>query len=291
MAIRRFSYAKLGRAGLGNELFPYLRSLDFAEIDGARLVPPRWFKLRIGPWLRQERDRRRYWLLFRRPRLADRFLQVALDLYTLVTKISGSRLVLKALEVENSTGMGQFFADLRQEPGRYLAFLEQGARKGSLSAKPDRPYLCLHVRLGDFARLPAGPVMHTRDNVSTPVEWFATTLEAVRRRFSDIDVYIASDGSDEELSPILSQAGVSRTSATNALDEMLWLAGAKGIIGSRSTFTAWGAFLGEAPLLLAPGGNAYHPHASVWEAHEDADIQAWIAAVELRIKDAKLGVR
>ena len=24
--------------------------LGFAEIDGARLVPPRWFKLRIGPW-------------------------------------------------------------------------------------------------------------------------------------------------------------------------------------------------------------------------------------------------
>jgi hypothetical protein len=290
MAIRRFSYAKLGRAGLGNELFPYLRSLDFAEIDGARLVPPRWFKLRIGPWLRQERDRRRYWLLFRRPSVTDRFLQVALDFYSLVTQVFGSRLVPRAVEVHSPTGMGQFFADLRQEPGRYLTFLEERARKGSLSTKPDRPYICLHVRLGDFARLPAGPVMHTRDNVSTPVEWFATTLEAVRRRFSDIDVYIASDGSDEELSPLLSQPGVARTSATNALGEMLWLAGAKGIIGSRSTFTAWGAFLGQAPLLLAPGGNAYHPHAFVWEAHEDADIQAWIAAVELRMKDARLGV-
>ena len=103
------------------------------------------------------------------------------------------------------------------------------------------------------------------------MEWFATTLEAVRRRFSDIDVYIASDGSDEELSPILSQPGVARTSATNALDEMLWLAGSKGIIGSRSTFTAWDS--SAAPLLLAPGGNAYHPHASVWEAHQDADIK------------------
>jgi hypothetical protein len=89
MAIRRFSYAKLGRAGLGNELFPYLRSLDFAEIDGARLVPPRWFKLRIGPWLRQERDRRRYWLFFRRPSVTDRFLQVALDSTALSPRYSG----------------------------------------------------------------------------------------------------------------------------------------------------------------------------------------------------------
>src|SRR5215218_4409965 len=109
MAIIRFSYAKLGRAGLGNELFPYLRSLDAAEIEGARLVPPRWFKLRIGPWLRQEHDRRRYWLLFRRPALADRILQVALDLYSLVVSVSRSRLTLKAVNVHSPTGMGNFF--------------------------------------------------------------------------------------------------------------------------------------------------------------------------------------
>src|SRR5215213_2469134 len=99
MAIRRFSYAKLGRAGLGNELFPYLRSLDTAEIEGARLVPPRWFKLRIGPLLRQERDRRHYWLLFRQPGLADWFLRVALDFYSLVAGVSRSRLTFKSVEV------------------------------------------------------------------------------------------------------------------------------------------------------------------------------------------------
>jgi len=131
-------------------------------------------------------------------------------------------------------------------------------------------------------------VLHTRNNVSTPVEWFATILKAITERFPDISVYVASDGSDEELAPILGQPGVLRTSATNALDEMLWLAQANGIIGSRSTFTAWGAFLGEAPLIVAPGGNAYNPHASVWEAHDDADVQSWIAAVELRLNDVKL---
>jgi hypothetical protein len=289
MAIKRFTYAKLGRAGLGNELFPYLRSLDVAEIDGARLVPPRWFKLRIGPWLRQERDRRRYWLLFRRPSLSDRFLQVALDIYKAAARISSSRLTPKAVTVESPSGMGRFFADLRQNPLRYRTFLEDTARKGSLSVKPERPYVCLHVRLGDFARLPAGPILHTRDNVSTPVEWFGTTLEAVRPGLSDFGIYVASDGSDEELSPVLNQPGVMRTSANNALDEMLWLARAEGIIGSRSTFTAWGAFLGEAPLLLAPGGNAYQPHSRVWEAHTAEDIRAWVTAVELRMNDAKLG--
>jgi hypothetical protein len=55
-------------------------------------------------------------------------------------------------------------------------------------------------------------------------------------------------------------------------------------------FHGLGSLPRQAPLLLAPGGNAYHPHAFVWEAHEDADIQAWIAAVELRMKDARLGV-
>lgn len=50
----------IGRAGLGNELFPWARCMIWCHQTGAALAPFSWRRLHVGPYLRNESDKRQY---------------------------------------------------------------------------------------------------------------------------------------------------------------------------------------------------------------------------------------
>ena len=281
MATKRYVYPRLGRAGLGNELFPFLRAVDLSWRGEAQLIPPRWFKLRLGPWVRRERDRRNYWLLFRRPGILTRLLRLNIEIFNLVSLVAPFKCV-RGVTVIRPRGMGNYFAELTHAPGRYRAYLAASARPRCLSARPGIPYIIFHVRLGDFARQGDTVKALSANNTSTAVHWYVSQVEHLVENLPSLPIYVASDGNDQELLQLLAYPNVTRTSARNALDEMFWLANAAGIVGSRSTFTAWGAFLGEVPLLVFAGGNAYRPHQEVWENDGTSRPCEWLSAVRVR---------
>jgi hypothetical protein len=283
MAIKAYVYPRLGRAGLGNELFPFLRAVDLFWRGDTRLVPPRWFKIRIGPWIRRERDHRNYWLLFRRPSIVTRLLRMYVDVFSLVSRVLPLKFPRTGVRIIRPTGMGNYFADLAHPPNRYRTYLSAAARPGCLSAKPQTPYFVFHVRLGDFARQDTVTALSS-NNTSTPIRWYAAQVRHLTENLPEFPIYVASDGDDQELLELLAHPNVTRTSANNALDEIFWLAHATGIVGSRSTFTAWGAFLGDVPLLVFPGGNAYRPHQQVWESDGTSPPRQWLSRVQVRAK-------
>lgn len=262
----RWVYPKIGRAGLGNELFPLLRALDEAESRDIELIPPRWGQIRIGPTLRGERDRRQYWKLFRRPSIRQRFTRL------LLTIASPRGLVVV-------TGMQNYFDDLRRPAEWYRARLEGMTRPNTIRARDSGAYVSVHVRLGDFARAPDSQFAVLANNTSTSIDWYVQMVRSLLESRPGIAVVVSSDGTESELAPLCSIPGVQRSDASNALDEMYLMAGSIGIIGSRSTFTAWGAFLGDVPLLVAPGGDAYRPHARVWEAETPLDASGWLVSL------------
>jgi hypothetical protein len=282
MRAKQYAYPRIGRLGLGNQLFPFFRALDLFWRGEARLIPPRWFKIRIGPWTRRERDHRNYWLLFRKPNIATRLIRLSIDIFNLIERVLALKSTGMGMTVIRPTGMGNYFADLAHAPERYRAYLVAAARPGCFSAKPEIPYLAFHVRLGDFTRQEDTVTLLSANNRSTPLRWYAAQVEQLAENLPELPIYIASDGDDQELLQLLSRSNVTRTTARNALDEMFWLANAAGIVGSRSTFTAWGAFLGEVPLLVFPGGNAYRPHQQVWEADGSCPAWEWLSAVRVR---------
>src|SRR5919202_2334278 len=57
-------YPQLPRAGLGNMLLVWARAVLFAHINSLPVVAPTWGKVRIGAYLRGERDKRYYGHLF-----------------------------------------------------------------------------------------------------------------------------------------------------------------------------------------------------------------------------------
>ncbi|GED08588.1 hypothetical protein [Cellulosimicrobium cellulans] len=261
---------RLGRAGLGNELFPALRAAEVAAETSGTLIAPRWFQLRVGPTLRGERDRRQYWRLFRPPTLEQRILRRRAE--SVVRAGRGD----DASEVVLVAGMRDYYEPFVRPGQWHRETLLGWARDGVVGPARRDPYLGVHVRLGDFKRPDEGASSVSANNTSTPLGWYVGAVRALRAGGVDLPVVVASDGEDSELADLLRMPGVARSGARNALDEIVLLSRSAGILGSRSTFTSWGAFLGSVPLLVAPGGNAYRPHEHVWESRAEDVPDGWL---------------
>jgi len=59
-----YGYPVLMKAGLGNMLFPWADCYLWCKDHNAQMIAPFWAKLRIGPYLRREKDKRSYQRLF-----------------------------------------------------------------------------------------------------------------------------------------------------------------------------------------------------------------------------------
>ncbi len=273
-----YLYPYLTRAGLGNELFPYLRALEAAESNGAELVYPRWSRFRPGPLLRGERDRRQYGLLFTPPRLRERLLRQGIE-----ASLFLGRVLRRASSVTVFAGMEGYYEPFSHPGPWFRDRLREVARPGVIGEPPSGPYVSVHLRLGDFTPPTAGERV-TENNESTPIGWFAARFGEIQTALPGIPIILSSDGTDAQLEQLLRLPGVTRSSARNALDEMVLLSHSIGMLGSRSTFTSWGAFLGDVPLLVMTGGNAYRPHQQVWESGIDSGSNEWLQSVVARLE-------
>lgn len=265
---------RMGRAGLGNELFPALRAAEIAaDLDGT-LVAPRWFQFRVGPTLRGERDKRQYWRLFRPPTLEQRILRQRAEWWLR----SGRDIDQEIVEV---SGRRKYYRPFTRPGDWHREVLLRWARTGVVGPKRHGPYVSAHVRLGDFRRAEVDARSIDSNNTSTPLQWYVEEVRALRAARIDLPVVVSSDGEDAELQSLLDLPGVARSGARNALDEIVLLSHAAGLLGSRSTFTSWGAFLGSVPMVVAVGGDAYHPHDLVWEARAGEVPVEWLDQVSM----------
>ena len=67
----RYLEVRIGRAGLGNELFPLMRAAEHSEQTGIPMQLPNWYVFKVGPYLRGERDKRNYWQFMRSRSVAE----------------------------------------------------------------------------------------------------------------------------------------------------------------------------------------------------------------------------
>lgn len=246
-----FVYADLGRAGLGNLLFPLARGLLHSNNAMVPLLPPHWRKLRIGPILRGERDLRRYHTLFRLPTMSERLIRARVLARATLVDESGAVLrsgnQTRALVVRD---MADYFDSLTGAESEIVKYIDANVREPvRLIADDQRPYVALHIRLGDFRKAYGTSELEVR-NASTSISWFVQAVGALRRSGWHGPIMVASDGSDEQIRAVTELDGVTRTSARTVLEDLFVLARAELVIGSGSTLSAWGAFLGGGPLVL-----------------------------------------
>jgi hypothetical protein len=126
--------------------------------------------------------------------------------------------------------------------------------RGILANRDDS--IAVHVRLGDFA-VPEGGESEVRSgawNLRIPLAWYGNAIAACRRALGyDASVRIFSDGTNEELRPLLDMPGVGRSFFGTSIADLLALSAAPLFIASGSTFSMWASYLGRMPVIWYPG--------------------------------------
>jgi len=258
--LKLYAYPSLGRAGFGNELFPYTRALVWAEASGALLIAPTWPSLRLGPYLRRERDKRHYQSILRPMGLSG---AKKLATLSLLPRHVEDELQVAPLEhgVVVFRGMRSLFCDLPEDVSLVRgALLAQRQQKHDYRAGlPARSYVGVHVRFGDFAQAPLGSSLDGATNVRLPLEWYVEALELLREGVrQEVPALVSSDATDSELGMLLRLPGVRRTPSRNdALSDILALSDASALITSNSSCSGGGSYLGAVPSLWYPGQKKY----------------------------------
>lgn len=260
---RVYAMPVLGRYGLTHGLLAWARCRLWCEQNGATMLAPFWLKLRVGPYLRRERDKRNYFLLFhpghavagaRRLLVLARARKVEIGTEWPPAPEAGPVLLrfhnaLKDNEKKSFSQIVDHGPFLRRE----LLAITRGRYHPRV---PAEPFIAIHVRLGDFTAPPpsGAPVSAETTNTRLPIDWYGDRLDALRGALGrSVQAIVFSDGSDADLAPLLARGAASRSPKQQSVTDLLAMGQGIALIASGSGFSLWGAFLGSTPRIAHPG--------------------------------------
>ncbi|MGI5967473.1 MAG: alpha-1,2-fucosyltransferase [Anaerotruncus rubiinfantis] len=247
---------RLGGPGLGNLLFIWSRAYVFALQNGMKMLWPTWPSLKLGPWLRNERDKRTYihlfenngidlagWSKYRRLMFGKKRRY---DPDMPIQSLPEETVVLYDRYAMDFNGLKEY----RREIVDYIqSHLGQKGRQAL--AFDGANAVNLHVRLGDFAVDTSGSV-NGKNNCRIPISWFCHVVNAVKQVCPGMVFHVFSDGSDEELRDLLAMDNVERVFFGNSVADIMALSKAPLIIASGSSFSMWARFIGNCNSISFP---------------------------------------
>jgi hypothetical protein len=254
---------RIGGDGLGNLLFKWARCLAASERQGWRMIWPTWPSLKPKNWRVNPYDHRTYSDLFtpnaryvtgwRKPWYLARYKWIAEEQALATGAPPGT--------VVEFRGMQGKFAPFRDDHALVYGELLRITRPQHLAAlaDPEPAPIGIHVRRGDFVQQASHEDMLRIDNSLLPLEWYMAALLAVRAAAGRaVPASVFSDGTAEELAPLLALPAVQRVDYGSGLGDMLGLSRSRLLIASGSTFSMWGSYLGQVPTIWHPGKLLQH---------------------------------
>lgn len=223
------SFFRLSGNGLANCLYVYARAIKHAHKTGTRIIAPTWFNLSIGPYLRHQSDKRHY-----------------IGLFKCLKEINGLKkwwlLNFCKSQVETVEGIEPYFRNLLDCADVIAKYIEEHIEPSLLNIVNEYDFtnkVAVHIRLGDYP-----------ENVRVPISWYKEKIVAISTKHSEYKFCIFSDGKDEELMELTSIPNVERVFFGNAIADIFAISKCCYMIGSDSTFSGWGAFLGQVPCVF-----------------------------------------
>lgn len=259
-----FGYPDVGRFGLAHSLMAWGRCLLWCQRSGATMLAPIWLRPRLGPYLRRERDKREYFRLFHAgeavgglPRLWRLAFSRQLSAENELPPAGFTPDRPTVVVFRNSVAANDqtFFHHLRGEGELIRRELTRITRAHHRPTAPGRPFIAVHVRMGDFGQAASlGELNAGKTNQRIPLAWSVEMVGGLRERVGgDVPVILFSDGSDQELAALLALPGVRRSPAQAAITDMLAIAQAGALVSSGSGFCRWGSYMGQVPRICFPG--------------------------------------
>jgi hypothetical protein len=231
--------------GLGNLLFPIARALDGQRRLGGTFVYPTILQLKLGTYLRRERDKRTYSDEFRRRTLPEwrQWLRAKLVRPKVAEGTASTWREPRTILYE---GLGRCFHELPKDAARMRDWVDRNASyKGLLQCRYD---VGVHVRLGDFQ---AGPDAGNGTATRQPMEWYQSAIQSARDLTSGraSRIVLFTDGDPTQVKQLLGISELEFDPSRNAVTAIRNLSSARCIVTSRSTFSMWSAYLGDAVAL------------------------------------------
>ncbi|WP_301040412.1 alpha-1,2-fucosyltransferase [Muribaculum intestinale] len=225
-------FVRLSGPGLANCLFMACRAYLDAKDLGLEFVDPTWRKISIGPYLRGERDKRAYSDLF-----THRGVSGLKKMWLLARMKVGM-----AKDVHVVPDISGYFIPLygrHKEVKEYIDSITIPETISLLQGVDLSHHIAVHVRLGDY-----------NQSLRIPLEWYDGIINKLLELDPTLKFALFSDGTDEELALLLRHPEVARHFYGNAFADMTAISKCRMLIASDSTFSAWGAYLGQIPIIF-----------------------------------------
>lgn len=243
---------RLGGAGLGNLLFTYGRALAFAKRNDAKMIWPTWPSIKVGPWLRREKDKRTYIGLFSN---RDHEISGLRKVWLLLSrrKVSEGTAVIHDEEIVVFEKFIGSFAPIRDDHQLIREHLLTNMKDDTVLQFDFSDAIAIHVRLGDFRKVQEQELRNGIHDSRLPIDWYCEMLAQVRSAAGqNVKAYVFSDGTDEELKKLLDMPNTERITFGNAINDIVGLSQAPLLIASGSSFSMWARYLGRHSTICYP---------------------------------------
>lgn len=242
-----------------------MRSAVFAHLNNLPLLVTGYHAIRIGPYLRREKSKRRYsdYFSFQKGWVAEmldswkaqhiqRRLPVVDDPFLSKIEVSANTVY----RFNSRIKWNDFFEGVKEHRPLVIRLFWEFVSKKYLKelSKLQDPVIGVHIRLGDFRHLEKTEVFREVGGVRTPEEYFINVITSIRNFHGGcLPVSIFSDGFRHELSALLKMENVLLIEGNSDIVDLMLLSRSKIIVASAgSTFGYWAGFLSKAPLILHP---------------------------------------
>jgi hypothetical protein len=258
-----YGYPDMGRYGLGNMLFPWARCYLWCKDNNIPMLAPTWLKVRIGPYLRGERDKRHYERLFNnRGYVGGVKKWLLLSVSKKISEIEKDQNIIKASQLQTDkvvifNGWPDLFTPLFKRSIEVKLELERITLPMYMPVidQKSTSFIGIHIRRGDFSK-PKQECMIREGtlNVQVPITWFIQVLTTLRTQLGfTAKAILFSDGTEDDIKEIIKLPDVDYQKGGKAITDLLMLAQSRCIIASGSTFSMWSSYLGQVPSIWHPG--------------------------------------
>ena len=263
--VKLYGYADVGPYGLTHSLLAWARCRLWCARHNIPMLAPSWFRLKghIGPFLRREYDKRLYFRLFEFPGYVSGLQKYSilatssfLSPDTLGDGYPADIIRQTVLLFKNTVTRNEelYFHQIRGSSELVLNELRNITKAKYLPHIDDTPHIAVHVRLGDFSQYTDSKALHEGcKNTSLPIDWYCDVLATLQNKLGRFKTVVYSDGSNDDLMPLLRMHDVVRSPRQPSITDLLSIAQAKLVVSSGSGFSTWGAYLANSPRICYPG--------------------------------------
>jgi len=242
-----------------------MKAIVFARLNAVQPIITGYHQLKIGPYIRREKSKRKYtnYFTFQKSiagELFDKWRTSRMDSGAIVDeppleKINdGQR--NKVYRFAALPHWDDYFKGLKNHRTLVLHLFEQMLNKKTKEqlAGNKAPVIGVHVRRGDFRGLRSDEEFSKVGTVRTPERYFVETIVAIRRiHGAALPVSVFTDGYPHEFAELFSMSNVTLIKGNLDIVDMILLSKSKIIITSAgSTFSYWAGFLSRAPVIMHP---------------------------------------